>query len=219
MRANYSTRATIRIATTSRLLRTGKIAPSGRCSTTFNSSPGRGGFKQATSNSSANSDQKRATRPSPRVEPHPSASVETTYSEHASDLMTRLVYPALNQQNLEDGHGFCFNWTTPKGSYYMVHPGLLEPEGSKPQLSNVWKENETDARLHFYPASASVDLSQLSPETSGGSGTRRTLFRKDGTSLRWSLKEASYCAARVLFGRSADTPTGQRKSGLRATGL
>ena len=84
-----------------------------------------------------------------------------------------------------DGQGFLWRRRTKiHKNYYFMHPSLLDREQGKIDMTAAWKANDNDLQLQHFPASVSVDLSQLCPTSPADDGEPRH--------KQWALRQASW---------------------------
>jgi len=84
-----------------------------------------------------------------------------------------------------DGQGFIWRLRTKHhNSYYFIHPDHLDNERRKLDVNAAWKANDNDPQLQHYPASVSVDLSQLCPTSPADDSEPRH--------KQWALRMASW---------------------------
>ena len=97
------------------------------------------------------------------------------------------LFPSQDLSRLadNDGQGFLFGRRTKNHkTYYFIHPFLLDREQRTIDMTAAWKANDNDPQLQHFPASVSVDLSQLCPTSPADDGEPRH--------KQWALRQASW---------------------------
>jgi len=97
------------------------------------------------------------------------------------------LFPSQDVSRLadNDGQGFLFGRRTKNHkTYYFIHPFLLDREQRTIDMTAAWKANDNDPQLQHFPASVSVDLSQLCPTSPADDGEPRH--------KQWALRQASW---------------------------